>query len=140
MMVNSNIEGNINTANNRLSKIKKAAIEDDNPKAIKVKRILLETLAGHSFLSIKLSLTSLKYMIYKLLAEKKVSILKVVQKIANAAKSLNDNLYAKKDVSKRNKNLPKVLPKRFKIPKLFFMYVLNSLFKLLLYCFFSISK
>ena len=76
----------------------------------------------------------------KLLAEKKVSILKVVQKIANAAKSLNDNLYAKKDVSKRNKNLPKVLPKRFKIPKLFFMYVLNSLFKLLLYCFFSISK
>jgi hypothetical protein len=59
-MVNNNIEGNINTAIKRLSKIKKEAIEDNNPKEMNVKKIFTETLAGHSFLSTKLSLTSLK--------------------------------------------------------------------------------
>tara|TARA_B100000809_G_scaffold56721_1_gene52722 strand:- start:17606 stop:17767 length:162 start_codon:yes stop_codon:yes gene_type:complete len=53
--------------------------------------------------------------------------------MAKAAKSLNESLYAKKDVNRRNKNLPKILPKRFINPKLFFIYVLYSLFKLLFY-------
>jgi hypothetical protein len=56
--------------------------------------------------------------------------------MAKAAKSLNESLYAKNDVNRRNKNLPTVLPKRFIKPILFFMYVLNSLFKLLFYYFF----
>jgi len=73
-------------------KIKKEIKVEIKPNIIKVTTIFAETITGHSFLFNKLSLTSLKQIIYKLLAEKKVSILKAVQKIANAANVLNDSL------------------------------------------------
>ena len=75
---------------------------------------------------------------YKLFAEKNVNILVVVQKIAKEAKSLNESLYAKKEVNNKNKNLPDILPKRFIKPKLFFIYFINIFFKSIFYTFSSL--
>ena len=75
---------------------------------------------------------------YKLFAEKNVNILIVVQKIAKEAKSLNESLYAKKEVNNKNKNLPDILPKRFIKPKLFFIYFINIFFKSIFYTFSSL--
>ena len=77
---------------------------------------------------------------YKLFAEKNVNILIVVQKIAKEAKSLNESLYAKKEVNNKNKNLPDILPKRFIKPKLFFIYFINIFFKSIFYTFSSLLK
>lgn len=77
---------------------------------------------------------------YKLFAEKNVNILVVVQKIAKEAKSLNESLYAKKDVNNKNKNLPDILPKRFIKPKLFFIYFINISFKSIFYNFLVFIK
>ena len=66
--------------------------------------------------------------------------LNVDQKIAKAAKSSTESLYAKKEVKSKNNILPEVFPKRLISPKLFFMYVLKNLFKLFFFKFFLISQ